>query len=97
LSSRSYKNYNANTIKNELKATNWQHVRDCNDSNLCWQFIKGILTNIIDRHAPVKKKTIKGQPCPWLTEDIKKQMNDLDGLLRKARKSKHEHDWIAYK
>ena len=95
--SRNYKNYNTNVIKNQLRNVNWEHVTNCRDSNICWQYIKDILLKCADTHAPLTKKTIKGKPCPWLTEEIKKQMNDRDGLLRKARRSKNHNDWIRYK
>ena len=42
-------------------------------------------------------KKVKGNICPWLTKDIKNKMNDRDKMLRKARKSKQEIDWSAYK
>ena len=40
---------------------------------------------------------MKGKPCPWLTQSIKNEMNFRDNLLRKARKSKKESDWLTYK
>ena len=95
--SRNYKNYNTNVIKNELRNVNWERVTNCRDSNICWQYIKDILLKCADTHAPLTKKTIKGKPCPWLTEEIKKQMNDRDGLLRNAKRSKNHNDWIRYK
>ena len=90
--SRNYKNYNTNVIKNELRNGNWEHVTNCRDSNICWQYIKDILLKCADTHALLTKKTIKVKPCPWLTEEIKKQMNDRDGLLRNARRSKNHND-----
>ena len=95
--SRNYKNYNTNIIKNELRNVNWEHVTNCRNSNICWQYIKDILLTCADTHTPLTKKTIKGKPCPWLTKEIKKQMNDRDGLLHKARRSKNHNDWIWYK
>ena len=95
--SRNYKNCYTNVIKNELRNVKWVRVINCRDSNICWQYIKDILLKCADTHAPLTKKTIKGKPCPWLTEEIKKQMNDRDGLLRKARRSKNHNDWIRYK
>ena len=80
-----------------MRNVNWEHVTNCRDSNICWQYIKDILLKCVDNHAPLTKKTIKGKPCLWLTEEIKKQMNDRNGLLRKARRSKNHNDWIQYK
>ena len=90
--SRSYKNYDANKIRTELKTTNWQAVNEFYDSNISWKLIKHILTRCINKHTPITKKIVKGKPIPWLTKEIKKQMNDRDGLLRKARKSKNIND-----
>ena len=95
--SHNCKNYNTNVIKNELRNVNWEHVTNYRDSNICWQYIKDILLKCPDTHSRLTKKTIKGKPCPWITEEIKKQMNDHDGLLRKARRSKNQNDWTKYK
>ena len=84
-------------MKVELKSVNWRTVTECYDSNVCFEFIKNALTNCIKTHAPITKKIVKGKPIPWLTENIKKLMNDRDGLLRKARKSKTMDDWKNYK
>ena len=92
--SRNYKNYNTNVIKTEQRNVNWELVTNCRDSNICWQYIKDILLKCADTHGPLTMKMIKVKPCPWLTEEIKKQMNDCDGLLRKARRSKNHNDWI---
>ena len=40
---------------------------------------------------------MKGKPSAWLTQPIKNEMNFRDNLLRKARKSKKESDWLTYK
>ena len=97
VNSRNYKNYDVNRIRDEMKTVNWQNVKDCHDSNLCWLLIKNVLTKCIDTYAPITNKTVKGKPIPWLTDQIKKQMNDRDKLLRKARKSKNADDWKNYK
>ena len=52
---------------------------------------------VFDDHAPFLQKRIKGKKSPWLSCEVKKFMNDHDKHLRKARKSKNEPDWVAYK
>ncbi len=52
---------------------------------------------MFDHHAPIIEKRIRGKSCPWLSRDIKKLMNDRDQLLRKARKTNSQADWISYK
>eukprot|EP00795_Rhopilema_esculentum_P010458 gene10458-19168_t len=55
------------------------------------------LTQCIDKHAPFVKKRIKGRLCPWLSKELKQEMNIRDQLLRKARRSNTELDWSTYK
>ena len=45
------------------------------------------MLEIFDKHAPRLMKKVKGKLAPWLTDDVKKLMNERDKLLRKARKS----------
>ena len=45
----------------------------------------------------IKKKTIKGKLCPWLTDNLKNAMNYRDNLLRSARKKGTEVSWSSYK
>ena len=43
------------------------------------------------------KKKVRGRDCPWLTSDIRSQMNERDYQLRKARRTGKESDWSAYR
>ena len=70
--SRNYKNYDVNKIRNELKSKNWQAVKESTNPNIFWKLIKDILSDCINTYAPITKKTVKGKPIPWLTEQIKK-------------------------
>ena len=53
--------------------------------------------NVCDKHAPRRKKLVRGIRCPWLTREIKDLMNKGDFHLRKARKTNAEVDWSAYR
>ena len=68
-----------------------------NDVSASLQFFCSKLKAVFDDHAPFVEKRIKGKKSPWLSCEVKKSMNDRDKLLRKARKSKNEADWVAYK
>ena len=54
-----------------------------------------MLVNVANTHAPFTTKTIKGKPCPWLNEDIKREVNYRVALNRKAQKTKE--NWEVYK
>ena len=62
-----------------------------------WKYFKDVFVNIMDKHAPIIHKRVKGTTCKWLTAEIKELMNKRDKALRKARKSKSETDFADYK
>ena len=50
------------------------------------------------RHAPLIQKNVRGiDNCPWMTSSIKKNIRQRDHLLKKARKTSLDEDWLAYK
>ena len=51
--------------------------------------MKNIVLEVFDKHAPRIMKKVRGKLAPWLTDDVKKLMNERDKLLRKSRKSPH--------
>jgi len=57
--------------------------------------------NLLNRNSeqsrPFYRKKIKGRSCPWLNENVKREMNERDKLLRMARKLNKDTDWNAYK
>ena len=54
--------------------------------------MKSILKDTIDRHAPFATKRVKGNKSPWMSKEIKRHMNILGQLYRKACKSKKQLD-----
>ena len=58
---------------------------------------KCILQQSIGTHAPLITKKIEGRLCPWLSSEVKSEMNLRDQLLRKARRTNREIDWSSYK
>ena len=53
------------------------------------------LKHLFDTHAPLKR--VKGKPCEWIDESIKRDMNRRDHLLCRARNNNDEHSWTEYK
>jgi hypothetical protein len=51
-----------------------------------------LLLPIIDKHAPVKKRTVRTVKAPWINEELKNCMVERDGAKGVANKS----DWLIY-
>ena len=78
--------------------------------NICWsdvinkehpdaaldEFMK-LLLPIIDKHAPVKKLTVRTVKAPWIDEQLKNCMVERDGAKRVANKSGCTSDWLIYR
>ena len=94
---RNYSKYDKNLLLQEINNHDWCTYYSLGDVNKVWQYFKSVLTTSFQKHAPITLKRVKGNYCPWLSPEIKKQMNSRDSLLRKARKSKNEDDWAIYR
>ncbi len=44
----------------------WEHVLNCQDVNEAWSIWQSTFMSIINRHAPMKSKRIRGNALPWL-------------------------------
>ena len=58
---------------------------------------KTLLLEKIDKHAPIISKKVQGRNCPWLSSELKSELNKKDQLLRKARRTGNEYDWSLYR
>ena len=76
----------------ELESMNFNQVFASPCVNTAWSISKNILQQCIDKYAPLLEKKVKGRLCPWLTQEVKREMNLRDGLLRKARRTNCKHD-----
>ena len=57
--------------------------------------MKSIGKEALDRNAPFIKICTKGKVSPWLTPNVKCEMNTGDKTMRKARKTNEELDCVA--
>uniref|UniRef100_A0A7M5WX22 Uncharacterized protein n=1 Tax=Clytia hemisphaerica TaxID=252671 RepID=A0A7M5WX22_9CNID len=94
---RDFSKYNVDTINNELLNVDWNVVYSTTCPVNALTHLLSILKETLSNHAPIITKRIKGKPSPWMTEDLKKQMNTRDQLNRRAKKSRNNYDWQSYR
>ena len=95
---RDYKNYTPNGMCQNISAHgDFNKVIADDDVNTCWNNLKSIISTCLDDIAPKIKKHIHGKPSPWLTLELKTQMNLRGALFRKRRKTKMLEDIQNYK
>ena len=84
-------------VKEQLTSESWNFVFDKTDPNSAWDNLKTYLKNILNQHAPKLENRLKGKISPWITSEIKAEMNKRDYFLCKFRKSKSESDHKNFK
>ena len=94
---RDYSNYSVQDIQKTLEVTVFTSVYSEKNPNKAWIFFKLILLNIFNIHAPLISKRVKGKKSPWLTRDVKNEMNLRDKFHRKFLKTKSIDDFNQYK
>ena len=94
---RDYSKYNPDLLTNYIRQTDWSYIYNSNDVNKSVEYLTIKLKNAFDKHAPVIEKHVRGKPCLWIDECLKRQMNKRDQLLRKARTNNDEVSWNEYR
>ena len=61
INTRSMTNYNVSQFKSELRETSWETIINENNLQSTWNLFKQILTAIINRHAPLTEKKVRGR------------------------------------
>ena len=84
--SRYLKNYNINDFNNHISHLSnaaWNHE----DPDQSWDQFKNIFNYVSDIYAPVKTRKVRSTYAPWLTTEIRCEMNKRDYLKKRAVKS----------
>ena len=76
-----YTNYNPEHLCKDLSTETFDSVYTSNNPNTAWQ-------KTFDSNAPFITKKMKGKKTPWLTRELKHEINRRNILQRKLRKSK---------
>ena len=94
---RSYKHFNEELYINDLCSAPY-HVGEIfeNIDDSYW-FFNTLTMSIVDEHAPIKTKQIKGQRIPYMNSELRKAINVKNMLKRKYNKCKNQSNWKKYR
>ena len=65
-----FKNFDENSFLNDLKETNFELSK--NDPKENYRFITDTFIKINKRHAPLKKRLVRGNQAPFMNKELKK-------------------------
>lgn len=82
---RNFKAFSQPAFLNDLNLTNFEPVLLCADPNEAASLFIHLLTVIVNKHAPLRRKRVKYESNPaWLTDEIRSEMKKRD-TLKKAK------------
>ena len=90
---RDFKNYDSFSFQNNV-LTLFSSVNIC---DISFEEYNALLLNLLDNHAPMKMKFIRGNDQPFITKELRKQHMIRTRLLNNYRSCRTEDKLNAYK
>ena len=95
---RDLKNLNKEKFIASLNEAPWDCAFVFDDADEICDAWYEIFNSIVELHLPQKQKRVKREVQPkWFTSDIAQEIKVRDKLLKKARKSQIDNDWMHYR
>ena len=92
---RNYKKFHEEKFLNDLKETNI--IMNEKDPNQNYQSLTKTFLTIVNKHAPLKKKIVRGNQAPFMTKEFQKAIYTRSRLKNKMNKNPTEKNIRAYK
>ena len=85
------------TFLSDLQAVPFQEAHSLENSELAHEKFKMPYSEVVEKHAPIKHKVLRGNHAPFITRDLSKQIMIRSRLRNKFNKHKTTENWKAYK
>jgi len=95
--SRRFNNFNEEDFLEDMRKNPWDMmdiVDDPNEKLYIWQIM---FLEVLDKHAPLRKKRVRNCEAPWLTPQLKQEMFCRNHLKKQAINSGLSTSWQAYR
>lgn len=63
-------NCNENNYYDEVRNVDWSTALQEEDPNTALNIFNKLVMPIIDKHGPLKKRTVRNAPSPWLDQEL---------------------------
>ena len=94
---RQLKHFNESKFLNDLTTIDWNNVCSSDDLNIMWSQWLTNLTQVLDKHAPLKKRRIGKKKSPCITSAVVQRMRARDYLKKQYDKTRNTLYWKQYK
>lgn len=93
---RSYKTFNQESFCTDVNNLCWSDVYKENHPDDAIKAFVNIFYPVLDKHAPIKKYTVKNVKAPWIDNELRSLMADRDVAKGTAIKTGNKDDWETY-
>ena len=97
IESRQFKNFDSDAFIEDIKETPFHFASLMDDPNEMWDVWKSLLLEVINKHAPMRKRKVKSKSSPWITAELRRKMRKRDFLKNQAVKQNSYQAWNDYK
>ena len=94
---RSYKNFHRDAFLSNLQAVPFEGAHSSPNSELAYEKFKMLYNEVVDKHAPLKYRVLRGNQAPFMTKDLSKKIMIRSRLRNKFTEHKTTQHWNAYK
>lgn len=81
---RNFKNFNVEEFEKEISTINWSFFETSNVAEKNSIIFESVILGVLNKHAPLTKRYIKGKKAPWYTPELRKLTKERDRLFVKA-------------
>ena len=67
------------------------------NSEQAYEKFKELYSEVVNNHAPLKQRVIRGNQAPFMSKDLSKQIMIRSRLRNKFNRHKTSQNWNAYK
>lgn len=94
---RSYKNFNEHSFLTDLEKAPFQICHIFNDVDDQIWACQSLFSDIVNKHAPLKCKIVKGKGAPFMNSELRKSIHRRNMLRNKYLKQKTNSNWENYR
>ena len=91
---RSYRNFDGDQLVRNFDECDWNEFDQNTDPDILWQIYDTNIRLVLDTMCPIKNFKIARNRDPWISDDLINEIKHKDFLLKRAKKTKSQFDWL---
>ncbi|CAF4846793.1 unnamed protein product [Pieris macdunnoughi] len=94
---RSFGGIDHDSLLSDASKIDWSGLYDLANLDDKVQLFTSSITNLYDKHAPLRRVKLKHLPAPWLSDEIKRLIHKKNRAIAKMRTAKSDAEREKYK